>query len=178
MRTMSAVLLLWLLYQNRVTRGGISSRDAVFDPGLGVTPENSVVNGADTSTDASVAWVALSPKKYVAPLLVKTREPNAEMRIFCGELTTKTSTDVSSRVALLGTSKAFWVARGIARLTWSALSVYKKRRWRLLDRATPIPKTVPAGIAPAQPSRRERLCPICTGSDILRTCLSGSDSHT
>jgi hypothetical protein len=29
--------------------------DAVFDPGLGVTPENSVVNGADTSTDSTVA---------------------------------------------------------------------------------------------------------------------------
>jgi hypothetical protein len=96
-------LLRWLLYQNRVTRGGTSSSDAVFDPGLGVTPENSVVNGADTSTHASVAWVALSAKKYLAPLLVKTcglnSELNSQMRRFCGELTTKTSIRDSNCVA-------------------------------------------------------------------------------
>ncbi|MGA9719266.1 MAG: hypothetical protein WBQ79_13385 [Acidobacteriaceae bacterium] len=98
-----AVLLLWLLYQNRVRRRGTSSSDAVFDPGLGVTPENSVVNGADTSTDSRVASVALSAKKYVAPLLVKTREVDtevqSELRIFSRELTTKISTRDASRTS-------------------------------------------------------------------------------
>jgi hypothetical protein len=61
----------------------------LFDPGWGVTPENSVVNGADTSTDRSIEWMALSAKKIVAPLLVKTHEVTAEMLKFCGELTTE-----------------------------------------------------------------------------------------
>ena len=99
MQAEPAVLLLWLLYQNRVRRRGTSSRDAVFDPGLGVTPENSVVNGADTSTDSRVAWLALSAKKYVAPLLVKTCEAKPKMRIFFRELTMKISTRDARRAS-------------------------------------------------------------------------------
>jgi hypothetical protein len=41
----------------RIASGdGESVRRRLFDPGLGVTPENSVVNGADTSTDGSIEW--------------------------------------------------------------------------------------------------------------------------
>jgi hypothetical protein len=55
-----------------------------------MTPENSVVNGADTSTDGSIGCAGLSAKNRVAPLLVKTREAASEMLKFFGELTTQT----------------------------------------------------------------------------------------
>jgi hypothetical protein len=54
-----------------------------------MTPENSVVNGADTSTDGSIECAALSAKNRVAPLLVKTREVTSEMLKFFDELTTQ-----------------------------------------------------------------------------------------
>jgi hypothetical protein len=54
-----------------------------------MTPENSVVNGADTSTDGSIECAALSAKNRVAPLLVKTREAASEMLKFFDELTTQ-----------------------------------------------------------------------------------------
>jgi hypothetical protein len=54
-----------------------------------MTPENSVVNGADTSTDGSIGCAALSAKNRVAPLLVKTREAASEMLKFFDELTTQ-----------------------------------------------------------------------------------------
>jgi hypothetical protein len=74
----------------RIASGdGESVRRRLFDPGLGVTPENSVVNGADTSTDRSIEWTALSPKNRVAPLLVKTRIVTSKTLKFCGDLTTK-----------------------------------------------------------------------------------------
>ena len=56
---------------------------------VGRGPENSVVNGADTSTDGSIEWAALSPKCCVAPLLVKTCEVTRKTLKFCGELTSE-----------------------------------------------------------------------------------------
>jgi hypothetical protein len=56
---------------------------------LGMTPENSVVNGADTSTDRSIECAALSAKNHVAPLLVKTREVTLAILKFLDELTTQ-----------------------------------------------------------------------------------------
>ena len=74
----------------RIASGdGESVRRRLFDPGLGLTPENSVVNGADTSTDRSIECAALSAKNRVAPLLVKTYEIGAEMLKFFDELTTQ-----------------------------------------------------------------------------------------
>lgn len=72
----------------RIASGdGESVRRRLFDPGLGVTPENSVVNGADTSTDRSIEWTPLSAKICVAPLLVKTREVTLETLKFYCDLT-------------------------------------------------------------------------------------------
>lgn len=74
----------------RIASGdGESLRRRLFDPGLGVTPENSVVNGADTSTDGSIEWTPLSPKNHVAPLLVKTRQVTLETLNFYRDLTTE-----------------------------------------------------------------------------------------
>jgi hypothetical protein len=73
---------------NRAATGNLFAGASSIQ-GWGVTPENSVVNGADTSTDGSIEWTPLSAKKYVAPLLVKTRGLTAKTLKFCGELTTK-----------------------------------------------------------------------------------------
>jgi hypothetical protein len=74
----------------RIAAGdGESLRRRLFDPGLGVTPENSVVNGADTSTDGSIEWAPLSPKNRVAPLLVKTYQVTVETLKFYRDLTTE-----------------------------------------------------------------------------------------
>jgi hypothetical protein len=74
----------------RIASGdGESVRGRLFDPGLGVTPENSVVNGADTSTDGSIEWTRLSPKNHVAPLLVKSRQVSLETFKFYRDLTTE-----------------------------------------------------------------------------------------
>jgi hypothetical protein len=54
-----------------------------------MTPENSVVNGADTSTDGSIEWTPLSAKNRVAPLLVKTRQVTVETLKFYRDLTTE-----------------------------------------------------------------------------------------
>ena len=48
--------------------------------------KNSVVNAADTSTDRSIEWAALSAKNSVAPLLVKTHEKMYRSHNFYGEL--------------------------------------------------------------------------------------------
>jgi hypothetical protein len=56
-----ALQLLWLLYRNRAATGNLFA-DACSIQGWGMTPENSVVNGADTSTDGSIGWTALSSK--------------------------------------------------------------------------------------------------------------------
>jgi hypothetical protein len=45
--------LLWLLYRDRAATGNLFAGDSSIQ-GWGVTPENSVVNGADTSTDGSI----------------------------------------------------------------------------------------------------------------------------
>ena len=68
-------------------RDGESVRLRLVNPELGMTPENSVVNGADTSTDRSIKYAALSAKDCVAPLLVKTRDVTMEMLKFLDELT-------------------------------------------------------------------------------------------
>jgi hypothetical protein len=49
------------LPESRCATGNLYA-DAYSIQGWGVTPENSVVNGADTSTDRSDGWATLSAK--------------------------------------------------------------------------------------------------------------------